>query len=132
MAICPRMIRSGKRMTFLRSFYRTATLCSFASAVTTLFLIYLPRSYGPAASLNERVLFLESPFYQLQAWSYLVHPFFTLAAALGIAAALRRRAARSAGQPCFGSGARRIQALPVRSNTRFDSDFIPPKALAFA
>lgn len=64
-----------------------------ASAVTTVFLIFLPRFYGPAASLDERVLFLNNPFYQLRAWSYFVHPFLVLAAALGVAVALRRRAA---------------------------------------
>lgn len=78
---------------FPRSFYRTAALCSIASAVTTLLLIFLPRFYGPAGSLDERVLFLNNPFYQLRAWSYLVHPFLVLAAALGVALALWRRAA---------------------------------------
>lgn len=80
-------------LSFPRSFYRTAALCSIASAVTTLLLIFLPRVYGPAASLDERVLFLNNPFYQLRAWSYLLHPFLVLAAALGVAVALWRRAA---------------------------------------
>ena len=78
---------------FPRSFYRAAALCSIASALTTLLLIFLPRFYGPAASLDERVLFLDNPFYQLRAWSYLLHPFLVLAAALGVATALWRRAA---------------------------------------
>ena len=78
---------------FPRSFYRTTALCSIASALTTLLLIFLPRFYGPAASLDERVLFLDNPFYQLRAWTYLLHPFLVLAAALGVAAALWRRAA---------------------------------------
>jgi len=78
---------------FPRSFYRTTALCSIASALTTLGLIFLPKFYGPAASLDERILFLNNPFYQLRAWSYLLHPFLVLAAALGVALALRRRAA---------------------------------------
>jgi len=80
-------------MTFSPSFYRAAAICSFGSAATSLLIIFLPRFYGPAASLDERVLFLQNPFYQLRAWTYLLHPFVTLAAALGVAAALRRRAA---------------------------------------
>lgn len=78
---------------FPGSFYRTMALCSVASALTTLLLIFLPRFYGPAASLDERVLFLNNPFYQLRAWAYLLHPFLVLAAALGVAAALWRSAA---------------------------------------
>ena len=78
---------------FPRSFSRAAALCSIASALTTLLLIFLPRFYGPAASLDERVLFLNNPFYQLRAWTYLLHPFLVLAAALGVAVALWRRAA---------------------------------------
>lgn len=89
-------------MNFPRSFYRGAALCSMASAVTTLFLIFLPRFYGPAASLDERVLFLNNPFYQLRAWSYFVHPFLVLAAALGVAVALRRRAAGLLGPGLLG------------------------------
>jgi hypothetical protein len=79
-------------MNFSRTFYRTTALCSIASAVTTLLLIFLPRFYGPSGSLDERALLLHSPFYQLRAWTYLLHPFLVLAAALGVAVALRRRA----------------------------------------
>jgi hypothetical protein len=80
-------------MKFSRAFYRTAAICSFVSAITTLGLIFLPRFYGPAASVDERVLRLDNPFYQLRAWTYLFHPFLTVTAALGVAVALRRRAA---------------------------------------
>lgn len=79
-------------MLFTGAFYRTTAMCSIASAVTTLLLIFLPQFYGPAASLDERVLRLQNPSYQLRAWTYLLHPFLVLAAALGVAAALRRRA----------------------------------------
>jgi hypothetical protein len=78
---------------FSRGFYRAAAICSFASAISTLGLIFLPKFYGPATSLDERVLRLDNPFYQLRAWTYLVHPFLTLTAALGVAVALRKRAA---------------------------------------
>lgn len=80
-------------MKFSRSFFRSAAICSFASALTTLGLIFLPKFYGPAASLDERVLRLDNPYYQVRAWIYLVHPFLTVTAALGVAVALRRRAA---------------------------------------
>jgi len=79
-------------MNFSRTFYRTTALCSIASAVTTLLLIFLPKFYGPAGSLDERMLFPQNPFYQLRAWTYLLHPFLVLSAALGVAVALRRRA----------------------------------------
>jgi hypothetical protein len=77
-------------MTFSRRFYRTTAVCSFISAATTLLLIFLPRFYGPAGSLDERVALIHQPLYQLRAWTYLLHPFVTLAAALGVATALRR------------------------------------------
>lgn len=78
---------------FPRPLFRAAALCSIASALTTLLLIFLPRFYGPASSLDERVLYLDNPFYQFRAWAYLLHPFLVLGAALGVAAALWRRAA---------------------------------------
>lgn len=36
---------------------------------------------------------VQNPFWQLRAWAYLIHPFITLTAALGVAVALRRIAA---------------------------------------
>ena len=33
---------------------------------------------------------VQNPFWQLRAWAYLIHPFLTLTAALGVAVALRR------------------------------------------
>ena len=35
---------------------------------------------------------VQNPFWQLRAWAYLIHPFLTLTAALGVAVALRRAA----------------------------------------
>lgn len=79
-------------MRFTPTFYKTAAICSCASAVTTLMLIFLPRFYGPAASFEHRLELVQHPVYQLRAWAYLVHPFLVLTAALGVAAALRRLA----------------------------------------
>lgn len=77
-------------MTFSTRFYRSTAICSFISAVTTLCLIFLPKFYGPAASLDARVALIHHPLWELRAWVYLLHPFLTLAAALGVAAALRK------------------------------------------
>ena len=76
-------------MRFSASFYRATAVCSFISAVTTLLLIFLPKFYGPADSIDARVALIHHPLWQLRAWNYLFHPFFTLAAALGVAVALR-------------------------------------------
>lgn len=79
-------------MKFSPSFYKTAAICSIASAVTTLMLIFLPRFYGPATSFEHRLELVQHPLYQLRAWAYLIHPFLVVTAALGVAAALRRAA----------------------------------------
>jgi hypothetical protein len=68
-------------------FYRATAVCSFISAVTTLCLIFLPRWYPAAANLDERIALLDYPVYTVRLWIYLCHPFFTFAAALGIAVA---------------------------------------------
>jgi hypothetical protein len=80
-------------MSFSRNFYRATAVCSFISAATTLLLIFLPKFYGPVTSLELRSEIVEHPLYQLRAWAYLFHPFLVMAAALGVAAALRRTAA---------------------------------------
>lgn len=76
-------------VTFTPAFYRAAAICSFVSAVTTLMLIFLPDLYGPAPTLEARFARTENPWYLLRAWAYLVHPFFVVGAALGVAMALR-------------------------------------------
>ena len=76
-------------MRFSARFYRATAICSFVSAITTLFLIFLPKIYGPAGSIDARVALIHHPLWQLP-WSYLFHPFFTLTAALGVAVALRK------------------------------------------
>jgi hypothetical protein len=80
-------------MSFSRNFYRATAVCSFISAATTLLLIFPPKFYGPLTSLELRIEVVEHPLYQLRAWAYLLHPFMVMAAALGVAAALRRTAA---------------------------------------
>jgi hypothetical protein len=74
------------------SFYRSVAVCSILSAVTTLGLIYLPELYRPVEGFEGRMTRVEDPAYALRSWVYLVHPFITFAAALGVA--LRIRAVR--------------------------------------
>lgn len=81
-------------MTFKPSFYRSLALCSILSAITTLGLIYLPEFYQPAEGFEGRMRRVDDPVYVLRSWVYLVHPFITFAAALGVG--LRLRALRSA------------------------------------
>ncbi len=76
-------------MTFSRRFYQTAAVCSVVSAGTTLLLIFLPRLFVPDQGFEARMARVHEPAYVLRAWAYLVHPFFTVAAALGVAARLR-------------------------------------------
>jgi hypothetical protein len=81
-------------MTLTPSFYRSVALCSILSAVTTLGLIYLPEFYQPAEGFEGRMSRVDDPAYVLRSWVYLVHPFITFAAALGVG--LRIRTLRSA------------------------------------
>ncbi|HEY7640529.1 MAG TPA: hypothetical protein VH814_12470 [Steroidobacteraceae bacterium] len=81
-------------MTFTPSFYRSLAVCSIVSAITTLGLIYLPEFYQPIEGFEGRMRRVDDPAYVLRSWVYLVHPFLTFAAALGVA--LRIRTVRSA------------------------------------
>jgi hypothetical protein len=81
-------------MKFTPSFYRSVALCSLVSAITTLGLIYLPEFYRPVEGFEGRMRRVDDPAYVLRSWVYLVHPFLTFAAALGVG--LRIRALRSA------------------------------------
>jgi hypothetical protein len=80
-------------MRFSPSFYRFAAICSFASAITTLGLIFLPGMLAPADDFAARMARVNDPVYQLYAWVYLAHPFLVVAAALGVSMRLRREAA---------------------------------------
>jgi hypothetical protein len=80
-------------MRFTPSFYRLAALCSFASAVTTLGLIFLPGMLAPADDFAARMARVDEPVYRLYAWVYFVHPFLVVTAALAVAMRLRREAA---------------------------------------
>lgn len=71
--------------------YRTAAACSFASAATTLLLIFMPEFYAPVPDdIAGRMQRVADPAYQVRAWVYQVHPFLVFTAALGVAAAHRR------------------------------------------
>jgi hypothetical protein len=80
-------------MRFTPAFYRFAALCSIASAVTTLGLIFLPGMFPPAEDFAGRMARVNDPVYRLYAWVYFVHPFLVVTAALGVAMRLRREAA---------------------------------------
>lgn len=85
------------------SFYRSVALCSVLSAVTTLLLIYLPDFYRPTEGFEGRMTRVDDPAYVLRSWVYLVHPFITFAAALGVGLRIRalRPAAAIIGLACF-------------------------------
>lgn len=78
---------------FPPSFYRTAAVCSWLSAVTTLLLIFLPEFYAPADTFEGRMARVQDPAYVLRSWVYLLHPFLVVTAALGVALRLRQVAA---------------------------------------
>jgi hypothetical protein len=89
-------------MQFSSRFYRGAALCSFASAVTTLGLIFLPKLYQPVPDFEARMALLTHPAYVLRSWIYLVHPFLVVTAALAVAARCRIRAAGAASLGLLG------------------------------
>jgi hypothetical protein len=70
-------------------YFRTGAVLSMASAVTTLALIYLPAWIAAADSAEARIALVNDPAYRLRAWTYLVHPFLVLGAALAVATRLR-------------------------------------------
>lgn len=89
-------------MEFSSRFYRGAALCSFASAMTTLGLIFLPKLYQPVPDFEARMALLHDPAYVLRSWIYLIHPFLTVTAALAVAARCRTRAAGAASLGLLG------------------------------
>ncbi len=80
-------------MHFTPAFYRVTALCSVASALTTLALIFLPGMLPPAEDLAGRMARVADPVYRLYAWVYFAHPFLVVTAALGVAMRLRRESA---------------------------------------
>ena len=80
-------------MRFTPAFYRFAALCSIASALTTLGLIFLPGTLPAADDFAARMARVNEPVYRLYAWVYFAHPFLVVMAALGVAMRLRREAA---------------------------------------
>jgi hypothetical protein len=81
---------------FSARFYRAVGVCSMLSALTTIGLIFLPRLYPPVPDFTARMALGDEPAYVLRSWIYLVHPFLVFAAALGLAARCRARAAGAA------------------------------------
>jgi hypothetical protein len=80
-------------MYFSPAFYRVAAVCSIASAITTLGLIFLPGMMVPAEDFAARMARVHDPVYRLYAWVYFTHPFLVVTAALAVAMRLRREAA---------------------------------------
>jgi len=68
-------------------FFRIAALCSMASAITTLGLIFLPKMYPRPQTFEENIALITNSIYTLRLWDYLVHPFLVVTAALGVAVA---------------------------------------------
>jgi hypothetical protein len=77
-------------------FYRTAAVLSVLSAVTTLGLIFLPQLFASVDGFDGRMARVHDGWYQLRAWTYLVHPFITGAAALAVCLRIRATASAAA------------------------------------
>src|SRR5678816_1967991 len=60
-------------VTFSRTFFRVAAVCSFLSAITTLGLIFLPRLYQPVASFDERMALFDNAAYLTRSWVCLLY-----------------------------------------------------------
>ena len=82
-------------MRFTPSFYRFAAVCSFASAITTLGLIFSAGIVPPADDFAARMARVNDPIYRLYAWVYFVHPFLVVAAALAVGCGCAASARRS-------------------------------------
>jgi hypothetical protein len=83
-------------MRFTTTFYRCAAVCSFASVITTLLLVYLPELFHREPGFEGRMALVHDPAYVVRSWDYLLHPFLTLMAGLGMAMRMRRVASGSA------------------------------------
>jgi hypothetical protein len=79
-------------MSFPVRFYRFTAVCSLVTVITTLLLIFLPELYAGGDGFEARMARVNHPAYQLRAWVYLLHPFVTWTAALGVALRIRRGA----------------------------------------
>jgi hypothetical protein len=58
-------------------------VCGIASSVTTVVNTVLPRFYS-ATGFDQQVALIDNPYYTARQWVLLVHPVFTLLAALGL------------------------------------------------
>jgi hypothetical protein len=75
------------------AFLRVAAVCALASAVTTVLLWYLPRTYPAATTFEARVALHTEPRYLARQWVNLVHVPLALVGYLGAGVALRRLSA---------------------------------------
>lgn len=71
------------------SFLQLAAICSFAGALTTGLLIFLPTP--AAADFESRALLHQNNLYLARLWILFLHPQFNFIAALGIALVLFRK-----------------------------------------
>ena len=108
---------------FPPSFYRTAAIASFLSAITTLILIFGPQFYAPVSDdIGGRMQRVADPAYQLRAWTYFIHPFLAFTAALGVAMATRRGAPALALAGLLGFGLWALTEAGQQSLTLFAFD----------
>src|SRR5687767_6165727 len=78
-------------MTIDPRFFRIAAVCSLLSAITTLFLIFLPSQFAAGQDFSARMAGVHDGAYVLRSWAYLLHPFLVFTAALAVALAVGRR-----------------------------------------
>lgn len=86
------------------NFYRFAGTASLLSALSTLILIFAPYLYPPSEGIAGRMAMVENGWYQLRAWTYLLHPLLVFTAALGVGTLFwqRNRALALSGSIGFG------------------------------
>jgi hypothetical protein len=94
--VASRLGSGNEGMHFTTTFYRFAAVCSFASALTTLLLVYLPDLYHAGPGFEGRMALVHDPAYAVRSWDYLIHPFLTLMAGAAVAVRIRRVASASA------------------------------------
>lgn len=108
---------------FPSGFYRTAGIASILTAVTTLILIFGPQFYAPLPEgIAGRMQRVADPAYQLRAWTYFIHPFLALIAALGVGLATRRAAPALALAGVLGFGLWALTEAGQQSLTLFAFD----------
>ncbi|NAS14080.1 hypothetical protein [Poritiphilus flavus] len=72
-----------------RLFLKIAAICSFAGALTTALLIFLPNPEAP--DFESRVMLFENSLYLTKLWILFLHPQLNLIASLGVAFLLLKK-----------------------------------------